>query len=84
MTESQIQSKISDHFTKQGYLVVKLMKTNRNGIPDLMLLKDGTTRFIEVKKKGGVIAPLQKYRIEQLRKMGFDAVVMDGVESVIF
>jgi len=84
MTEQAIQKKISDHYTKQGYLVVKLMKTNRNGMPDLMLLKDGTTKFIEVKKKGGIIAPLQKYRIEQLRKFGFDAVVCDGVESVIF
>ena len=84
MTEQAIQSKISKHFESKGYLVVKLIKTNRNGIPDLMLLKDGSTRFIEVKKKGGIIAPLQKYRIEQLRKMGFEAVVMDGIESVIF
>ena len=84
MTEQAIQKKISDHYTKEGWLVVKLIKTNTNGIPDLMLLKDGTTRFIEVKKKGGIIAPLQKYRIEQLREQGFDAVVMDGVESVIY
>lgn len=84
MTEQAIQKKISDHYTKQGYLVVKLIKTNRNGIPDLMLLKDGTTRFIEVKKKGGVIAPLQKYFIKQLRKQGFEANVYDGIGSVIF
>jgi len=84
MTESQIQKKISDHYTKQGWLVVKLMKTNQNGIPDLMLLKDGITKFIEVKKPGGVISELQKYRIKQLRKLGFEAVVMDGVESIIF
>ncbi len=84
MTESQTQKKIADHYTKEGYLVVKVIKCNRNGWPDLQLHKDGTTRFIEVKKKGGIIAPLQKYRIEQLRKLGFDAVVMDGIESIIF
>ena len=84
MTESQIQKKIIDHYTKEGWLVVKLIKTNTNGIPDLMILKDGTTRFIEVKKPGGKIAELQKYRIKQLRQQGFDAVVMDGIESVIF
>ena len=84
MTESQIQKKIADHYTKEGYLVVKVIKCNRNGWPDLQLHKDGTTRFIEVKKKGGIIAPLQKYRIEQLREQGFDAVVMDGIESVIY
>lgn len=84
MTEQAIQSKITKHYESKGWEVIKLMKCNKNGYPDLMLLKDGTTRFIEVKKPGGKIAELQKYRIKQLRQQGFDAVVMDGIESVIF
>lgn len=84
MTESQIQKKIIDNFTDRGFLVVKLMKTNTNGIPDLMVLKDGVCKFIEVKKPNGKISELQKYRIKQLRKQNFDAVVMDGIDSIIY
>ena len=84
MTESQIQKKIIDNFTDRGFLVVKLMKTNTNGIPDLMVLKNGVCKFIEVKKPNGKISELQKYRIKQLRKQNFDAVVMDGIDSIIY
>jgi len=84
MTESQIQKKIIDNFTDRGFLVVKLMKTNTNGIPDLMVLKDGVCKFIEVKKPNGKISELQKYRIKQLRKQKFEAVVMDGIDSIIY
>ena len=84
MTESQIQKKIIDNFTDRGFLVVKLMKTNTNGIPDLMVLKNGVCKFIEVKKPNGKISELQKYRIKQLRKQNFEAVVMDGIDSIIY
>ena len=84
MTESQIQKKIIDNFTDRGFLVIKLMKTNTNGIPDLMILKNGVCKFIEVKKPNGKISELQKYRIKQLRKQNFEAVVMDGIDSIIY
>lgn len=46
-----------------------------NGIPDLMALKDGKTMFIEVKKPKGILSELQKIRIEQLRKQGFEVKI---------
>ena len=84
MTEQQIQKKITDQLTNDGWFVIKLMKTSINGIPDLMALRNGTTKFIEVKKPRGVISEIQKYRIKQLRKQGFEAVVMDGIDSIIY
>lgn len=83
-SEQQIQKAISDYHESNGALVIKLMKTNCNGVPDLLILKDGVAKFIEVKKPGGKIAELQKYRIKLLRAQGFEAVVMDGIESVIY
>jgi hypothetical protein len=77
MTESQIQKKISDYYSANGWVVVKLMKTNWNGCPDLMLLKDGRTFFIEVKTQTGVMSKLQAYRHKELRKQGFDVFVID-------
>ena len=53
MTEQQIQSKKIKELEGQGYYVIKLMKTNKNGIPDLLVLpKNSDAFFIEVKKEG--------------------------------
>ena len=84
MTEQQIQKKITDNLESDGWVVVKLMKTSTNGIPDLMCLREGIAKFIEVKKPNGKISELQKYRIKQLRKQGFEAIVMDSPTNIIF
>ena len=54
-----------------GFYVIKLIQTNKNGIPDLLCLKDGYKNlFIEVKQAGGRVAELQTYRIKELRAAG--------------
>lgn len=76
MTEAQIQSKIIDRYEKRGYMVVKLIQTSKNGIPDLLLLKDGIASFIEVKTETGRLSELQKFRIKQLEEKGFKVEVL--------
>lgn len=72
MTEQQLQTKIKNKLQKEGWEIIKLIKTSWNGIPDLMCLRNGSTMFIEVKKeKTGVLSELQKIRIKQLRDQGF-------------
>jgi Holliday junction resolvase len=71
MTEQQLQSKIKKKLTQQGWLVIKLIKTSMNGIPDLMCLKNGELIFIEVKKDTGRLSKLQKYTQSELIKKGF-------------
>jgi Holliday junction resolvase len=80
MLESKIQSKIKKKLEEKGYLVVKLIKTNCNGIPDLMALKDGKAIFIEVKQPTGVLSELQKLRIKQLTDLGFECKVWTDYE----
>ena len=65
---------------EKGYLVVKLINTNCNGIPDLMCLKDGKAIFIEVKQPTGVLSELQKLRIKQLKGLGFEVKVWSDYE----
>ena len=65
---------------EKGYLVVKLINTNCNGIPDLMCLKNGKAIFIEVKQPTGVLSELQKLRIKQLTDLGFDCKVWTDYE----
>lgn len=68
MTEQQIQSKKIKDLEAQGYYVIKLMKTNKNGIPDLLAIPAGADiTFIEVKKPDGKLSKLQEYRIKELQ-----------------
>lgn len=75
MLESVIQTKIKKKLEADGWMVIKLIKTSVNGIPDLMALKNGVCHFIEVKQTKGVLSEIQKYRIDQLRSIGFQADV---------
>ena len=38
MTEQQIQTRRIKELEEQGYYVIKLIKTNKNGIPDLVAI----------------------------------------------
>jgi len=79
MTEQQIQSKKIKELEGQGYYVIKLVKTNKNGIPDLLVLpKNSNAFFIEVKKEGGVLSKLQEYRINELNKHGLKTEILKG------
>ncbi len=74
--ESEIQAGIIKRLEKQGYYVVKLMLTNKSGIPDLLCLKDGKSLFVEVKRPSEKPRPLQEYRIKELRALGFEVQVL--------
>jgi Holliday junction resolvase-like predicted endonuclease len=79
MTEQQIQTKKIKELEEQGYYVIKLKLTNKNGIPDLIAIpKDSDAKFIEVKKPNGKLSKLQEYRIEELEKHGVSVEVYKG------
>ena len=60
MTEQQIQSNRIKELEAEGYYVLKLMKTNKNGIPDILALKPGAdVLFSEVKRPKGKVSRLQ-------------------------
>ena len=78
MNEAWVQKKIIERHQKQNWFVVKIIQSTANGFPDLMLLKNGRTVFIEVKRPGvKTAAPLQVYRHKQLRDLGFDCYLTD-------
>ena len=81
---SKFQAKIIKEYEKRGYYVLKLHKTNKNGIPDLQCMKDGVSVFIECKEKTDTLKPLQKFRIDELRKNGFKAFCLQDKKGVIY
>jgi len=71
MNEQQIQSKRIKQLEAQGYYVIKLMKTNKNGIPDLIAIPKGSdVLFSEIKTPTGRLSEIQKYRIKELEEHG--------------
>ena len=75
-TEAQIQAKIIRIMENDGWFVVKLIQTNRNGIPDLVAHKEGKTLYVEVKAINGRISPLQAHRITELTKAGIPSFIV--------
>lgn len=73
--ESKIQARIIKRLESEGYYVVKLILTSKNGIPDLLILKDGVASFVEVKRPGEKPRSLQEYRMNELRNLGFTCEV---------
>lgn len=82
MTEAQLQGKMIKCAESAGYYVIKLMHTNKNGIPDLMLIKKGRALFIEVKREGQKARPLQEFRIKELHSYGCRAYCFDSLEEM--
>ena len=79
MTEQQIQSKRIKQLEAEGYYVLKLIKTNKNGIPDILALHpEKGIEFYEVKTLKGRASPLQEYRIKELKEYGFRAEIYRG------
>lgn len=75
MSEATHQRKIIKSLEADGYYVLKLIKTNKSGIPDIVALKPNEVKFIEVKGSKTKVSELQKYRIKELQKLGFDAKI---------
>jgi hypothetical protein len=79
MTEQQIQTKKIKDLEAKGYYVIKLTKTNKNGIPDLIAIPPNSDiEFIEVKTPTGRVSKLQEYRHNELRKHGLKVEIHRG------
>jgi len=79
MTEQQIQSKRIKQLENEGYFVLKLIKTNKNGIPDIIAIPpNSNVIFSEVKTPKGKLSKLQEYRLKELETYGFRTEVYRG------
>ena len=84
MKEQDYQKKISDDLTKEGYFVINLIKTNRNGIPDLLALKKcnccncDCIKFIECKMPKGKLSKIQEFMLNKLEDYSTSVSVSYG------
>ena len=79
MTEQQIQTERIKQLEAEGYYVLKLIKTNKNGIPDLLAIPPNCeVLFSEVKKPNGKVSKLQEFRLKELEKHGCKTEIYKG------
>jgi Holliday junction resolvase len=79
VTEQQIQAKRIKQLEAEGYYVIKLIKTNKNGIPDIIAIPpNSNVIFSEVKTPKGKVSALQEYRLKELDEYGFRTEVFRG------
>ena len=83
MQERDIEQALIRAVRRSGGLCLKFVSPGWAGAPDrICLWKNGRIAFVELKRPGGKIRPLQKKRLEQLRSLGFEVVVVDCLEDV--
>jgi Holliday junction resolvase len=76
MLESKIQRKKIKQLEKEGYYVIKLITTNKPGIPDLIAIPPNSdVLFIEVKAGKNTTSKLQDFRIKELNEHGITTEV---------
>lgn len=82
---SKFQSKIIKQYETNGWTVLNIIKLSDNGYPDLLCMKAGEVdTWIECKEGNDTLKPLQKFRIEQLRKLGKQAICLHETKGIIF
>lgn len=82
-TEKQIENYLKRKFEDIGAIVLKFTSPGQAGVPDrIIILPNGSTIFVEVKKKGGKVAPLQKYWNQKINNQGADAHFVWSYEGV--
>lgn len=82
---SKFQTKIIKNYEAMGYLVLKTIRLNVNGYPDLLAMKPNEpTIFIEIKEVKDTLKPLQKLRIDQLNQKGFVAFCLQDGKGKIY
>ena len=82
---SKFQAKIIKQYESNGWTVLNIIKLSDNGYPDLLCMKQGEVdTWIECKEGNDTLKPLQKFRIDQLRKLGKKALCLHNEKGIIY
>jgi hypothetical protein len=80
--ERNVEQAFVHHMRICGGLALKFVSPGWSGAPDrLCLWPGGKVAFVEVKRPGEKLRPLQVRRLEQLKGLGFTVAVVDSMEK---
>ena len=67
---------------KLGGASYKFTSPGKSGVPDRIVLLNGSVFFVELKKPDGKLTPLQQQQIKIMREHGAVVFVLYGMEQV--
>lgn len=83
MLEKEIEKKLSVSIKYMGGMALKFVSPGMAGVPDrLVLLPSGRIYFLELKRYGEKMRPLQLKRKQQLEKLGFKVFCIDSASGL--
>ena len=84
-SEKSIEAYLVRKVKEAGGRAYKFTSPSRRGVPDrIILMPGGRALFVEVKKPGGKLSPLQQKEIRDLRLFGHSVSVVDCKDDVDF
>jgi hypothetical protein len=82
--ENPIENKVASIAKAMGVPSLKMNLRGNRGWPDrLFLIPGGRPLFIEMKRPGDDLRPLQEHRRETLQNLGYDVEVHDDVKPAV-
>lgn len=82
MLEREVEKHLKTEVEKCGGLCLKWASPGVRGVPDRIVVIGREVFFVELKKEGGVLSPLQRKMIEKLRGQGVKVYVLEGMDQV--
>ena len=82
MLENKVEKYLKAEILKIGGKAFKFSSPGNNGVPDRIVLIKGRCYFVELKRPGEDLRPLQKVVRKQFKKLGFDVYVIDSFKKV--
>jgi Holliday junction resolvase len=81
MDEKKLQSKVLELLKKNGAYAIKTIRTNKNGVPDIIGCLYGVFFGIEVKSIGNKPKALQNWNIELILSAGGKATTIYNLDD---
>lgn len=83
MLEKELEQLFRKRLIELGCLPLKFVSPGMAGVPDrIVLIPGGHVVFVELKRPGEVLRPLQRYTAEKFSHLGFPVFVVDSESSL--
>ena len=84
MTESEIEQKMKEAVKAHGGLFIKFVSPSTVGVPDrLVIAPDRRIYFVELKREGGTLSPMQHYMHGVFRRHGVEVYTLTGLRECL-
>lgn len=84
MIESEIEQKMKDAIEARGGLFIKFVSPSKRGVPDrIVITPNGRVYFVELKKEGGRLSPIQRYMHGEFRRHGVEVYTLTGLQECL-